>query len=267
MDDNSQFADLPMLRCNAGDAIADLERFGYAKVSEIMSPEEIRFALRSSMQIAVKERQNCNAIGGSADDPNQRVYRLIGRAPLWDKIVTHPLLLTLMHQVLGPRIKLFSLQVILLGNGSRPILHVDQMYASNQIPVPLLSTAIIMLDDFTLENGATYVIPGSHNSEWQPYASQEAHAARLESAISLTGKAGTAIVFGGKLEHAVGENRSGKLRRAVLIHYCLPWMQTFERFENNLSNKQIQNASPNLRSLLSISNQPTGMGLGLSSEA
>ena len=86
-----------------------------------------------------------------------------------------------------------------------------------------LST-IVAVQDFTRDNGATQVIPGSHRWSDEQIAGHyhsgdnEADpdfASRLEGmAVPVLMPAGACMVFAGTLLHRGGDNHSGATRRA-----------------------------------------------------
>jgi ectoine hydroxylase-related dioxygenase (phytanoyl-CoA dioxygenase family) len=85
---------------------------------------------------------------------------------------------------------------------------------------PLALNALFCLDPFTVENGATKVISGSHRQEAFP--SDEAVMA-LEARV--VAPAGSFIVLDGMLFHSGGVNRTAAPRRAVNHVYTLPFIK------------------------------------------
>lgn len=79
---------------------------------------------------------------------------------------------------------------------------------------------LVMLDDFTLENGATYVLSGSHNKADRPSDSEF-----FEKSDRITGKAGCILLFNSNLWHAAGENKSERDRCALTLTYTKPYMK------------------------------------------
>lgn len=69
---------------------------------------------------------------------------------------------------------------------------------------------LVALDDFTADNGATQVVPRSHQ---RPDDTLDPRTAA--TAIPILGPAGTALVFDSTLWHRGGENRSRSVRRAL----------------------------------------------------
>jgi ectoine hydroxylase-related dioxygenase (phytanoyl-CoA dioxygenase family) len=79
----------------------------------------------------------------------------------------------------------------------------------------ILITAIWMLDDFTPENGATRVVPGSHRIP-RPLVKDFAQPlARHRDERIIVGRAGSVLMFNGYLWHSGRRNDSKGPRRAV----------------------------------------------------
>jgi hypothetical protein len=86
--------------------------------------------------------------------------------------------------------------------------------------VPLMVNMLVMLDDFTPENGATYLLSGSHLSSEKP--TDEQFFAKAERAI---GKKGDIILFNANLWHAAGVNNTDEERRALTLLFTKPFMK------------------------------------------
>ena len=89
-----------------------------------------------------------------------------------------------------------------------------QHFASSD---PLAMNALFCLDEFTLDNGATYVVPASHKQEDFP---SDATVAALQTQISAP--AGSYLILDGLVYHAGGINRTDRARRAVNHLYSVP---------------------------------------------
>jgi ectoine hydroxylase-related dioxygenase (phytanoyl-CoA dioxygenase family) len=100
--------------------------------------------------------------------------------------------------------------------GSR--IHVD---SPRFIPDYTTNVGVIWaLDEFNLENGATHILPGSHNSPIMP--TQEFFD---KHSIRLTCKSGDLIVFNARLWHAAGHNKTKHFRHALTLNACRPFMK------------------------------------------
>ena len=103
------------------------------------------------------------------------------------------------------------------------MIHRDEwVWVHYRNPKPEIQLAtIIALEEFTCENGATCVVPGSH--QW----SSDRQAEESEMAYAEM-PAGAAVIYLGSTLHAGGANTSQKRRRGVHMSYCLGWLRTEE---------------------------------------
>ena len=82
--------------------------------------------------------------------------------------------------------------------------------------------ALIALTDFTVENGATQVVPGSHR--WEPDRRPEPH--EITQAVM---KAGSAVYYLGNTLHGGGRNTTqDESRRGLFYGYVVGWLRTGE---------------------------------------
>jgi ectoine hydroxylase-related dioxygenase (phytanoyl-CoA dioxygenase family) len=84
--------------------------------------------------------------------------------------------------------------------------------------IPILLNMLVMLDDFTVENGATLLLPHSHLEREIP-----SDLAFKKNAIPALGSAGDIIIWNSNLFHASGVNTTDKVRRALPITFSLPY--------------------------------------------
>jgi ectoine hydroxylase-related dioxygenase (phytanoyl-CoA dioxygenase family) len=102
----------------------------------------------------------------------------------------------------------------------------------NDVPRPhpeLQVASVIAFVDFTRDNGATRVAPGSHH--WPER--NESRADRIfevppEQTAYAEMAAGSAVVYLGGTLHGGGANTTDIARRAVHLSYCLGWLRTEE---------------------------------------
>ena len=87
--------------------------------------------------------------------------------------------------------------------------------------LPLLLNTLVMLDDFTEDNGATYLMTGSHR-DCPDKPSDQAFYARAGRAV---GKAGSVLMFNSNLWHAAGVNTTNVARRSATPMFCKPFMK------------------------------------------
>ena len=85
---------------------------------------------------------------------------------------------------------------------------------------PLMLNLLIMLDDFTLENGATYLLAGSHKKDEKPTEKEF-----YDNSHRALGKKGDILFFNSNLWHAAGINKTDQERRAITITLTKPFMK------------------------------------------
>jgi len=86
--------------------------------------------------------------------------------------------------------------------------------------IPLLLNTIIALDDFTENNGATWLLRGSHKAKEKP-----TEKLFWEDAKQITMNAGDILLFNSNVWHAAGVNTTDKRRRSVTPMFCKPFMK------------------------------------------
>lgn len=95
-------------------------------------------------------------------------------------------------------------------NFNQGVWHRDLPYQHFVSSKPLAINALYCVDDFTDQNGATFVVPGSHTQEAYPSDSFVEGKAR-----QITASAGSFIVLHCMLFHRGGANKTSSQRRAV----------------------------------------------------
>jgi ectoine hydroxylase-related dioxygenase (phytanoyl-CoA dioxygenase family) len=152
-------------------------------------------------------------------------------------IMCHPLLLALCDRILAPSCARYQLNLghlLQRGPGSEEQwLHRDEaVWSDVPRPAPELQLAtVIAFVDFTRDNGATRVVPGSHrwpDRQLSP-AEQMTRAAPAPDQIAYAEMpAGSAVVYTGGTIHAGGANTTQTQRRGAHLSYCLGWLRTEE---------------------------------------
>lgn len=189
-----------------------------------------------------------DAFTEAAGGINQRMWMLVNKGACFRDMVVHPLVDALVGHVLGERFILSTLSAnIAKSGGQRMGLHTDQWWMPQPVrpgaphvkpaditrsaaeafvePDPALGIApavvcntMWMLSDFTVENGATEVVPGSHLTGAHPPRDGQDQLPITQAVAP----AGTLMVFEGRLWHGTGANSGGGDRLGVLATFCAP---------------------------------------------
>jgi ectoine hydroxylase-related dioxygenase (phytanoyl-CoA dioxygenase family) len=109
-----------------------------------------------------------------------------------------------------------------------------------------------MLDDFTTENGAIRVVPGSHRWGELPQHVLADPSAVHPDEILLTGRAGTVVVMNAHMWHGGTANRTSDCRRAMHAFYTRR-DKPQQQYQKRLLQPEVQRRlSPELRRLLAL---------------
>lgn len=103
--------------------------------------------------------------------------------------------------------------------------HRDLPYHNAVSSSPLAINALFAIDDFTVETGATELLPYSHKHEALP--SEEFISRNKQVAIL---QAGSIVMFDSMVYHRAGLNSSGKIRRGINQMYTVPMIKQFYNF-------------------------------------
>jgi hypothetical protein len=147
------------------------------------------------------------------DRSSKRVNDFVNRGTEFDSLYIYPPLLTACCQIIGRDFKLSSLHARTLEPGApQQPLHVDVRREETAWP---LVGFILMVDDFTPENGATRFVPGSHLLPSEPGEVMQDVRDYYKGQVLACGLAGSVIIFNGSVWHGYTANRSSGRRRSI----------------------------------------------------
>lgn len=109
--------------------------------------------------------------------------------------------------------------------------HRDLPYQHFVSSRPIAVNALFCVDDFTSENGATFVLPASHKVEAFPSAGYT-----RRNGTQIEANAGSFILLDCMLFHSGGFNRSQLVRRAVNHVYNIPYLKQQINIPQNMHN-------------------------------
>ena len=156
----------------------------------------------------------------------RRFGSLLRRSAWAGALVLEPLVLGLARAVLGEaceRIQLNVAQAIAIHPGEiEQFPHCDHdMWGGEKGGHEYLLNVIWPLTEFTANNGATRIYPGSHRLKIDDPA-------QLGEPLAAECSPGDAICFLGSTVHGAGPNTTHDVRRAVVIGYSLGWLKPYE---------------------------------------
>lgn len=182
----------------------------------------------------------------------KRLHGLIVRSSVFERVLTDEFALGCANRVLGD----YSKEVILSTNELMAIGgdEVQQAFhrdadAWHHVPRPrpeLLVSFNVALTDFTADNGATVVVPGSNR--WD--RSRKPAPGEIGQAIMSKG---SALLYVGELLHAGGANATGQTRIGMYFGYIPSWLRPLENSYVTLTEAAMKRLTPAAQQLVGYS--------------
>ena len=122
-------------------------------------------------------------------------------------------------------------------------IHRDLRFYSHNLPT--MVNCLLMVDDFTTENGGTYLLPYSHLCEEKPDSNKF-----FSGALQATGKSGDILVFNSNVWHSTGLNTTNKDRRGIPITLSRSFMKQLLDYPRAIGYDKMENFDLKLQQLL-----------------
>lgn len=204
--------------------LAALKRDGAAVIRDAAPPETIE-AVRSELRPyfdaeGTRDQSDFNGY------TTLRVMGILARSRTAAELIAHPRLLEIADALLLPHClayRIGSTTGIEIHPGeAAQVLHRDDGIYPLRVPgMELQFSTNWALDDFTEENGATRLLPGSHG--WK-----EAQMIDEDACVQATMPRGSVLLYLGSLLHGGGANRSNAPRMGLVNTYALGWLRQEE---------------------------------------
>lgn len=185
------------------------------------------------------------------------VYNLHNKDISWFKLFEHPKVLAVLDTVLKDGsyngadpyyLNNISARCPLKGNPGQQ-LHLDSRMAG--INYCIVANVLWVLDDFTLENGATRILPGSHKN--MSYAE---NGKVYDAEIRVTAEEGSAIIFNANLWHGGGPNLDGSSRWALALGYARWFIKPSFDYMKNTPNDIYEQLTDSQKAILGFNLTP-----------
>jgi len=211
--------------------LAVLAQDGGVIVHNMLSPQVVASLLKElapqseTSQVGPKsDNENVNHFWGQQ---TKRFTRLAQRSQTFaDEVLVHPTLTGVADELLKPYCASYWMNtgqmMIVMPGGAPQYLHRDSddwpAMCSPTAP-PCQISCMFALSDFTAENGATRVVPGSHL--WSDYSRQ----ATDDEITQAVMPAGSGMIYLGKTLHSAGANKTeSEARFGMHLSYVLGWL-------------------------------------------
>ncbi|MGH8016934.1 MAG: phytanoyl-CoA dioxygenase family protein [Opitutaceae bacterium] len=229
----------------AADALAALKRDGYCVMKGVIPADEVA-AVRDSIEKTVRKHTMLPL-------PKGFVTGLLRLDQSIAPYLAEPRLMTVVDRLFGDNARVSMLSGALNGPGiKRGDVHADWPFNQNsnariRAPYPDVLVNLVtmwMLTDYTVENGGTIVIPGSHKRDYAPkHGTRYDPKATYEGEVQLVGKAGDVGLFDARTWHAIAPSTASTPRVGVIVRYAPWWLNLQTLHPGTRDHQQIVAAS------------------------
>jgi ectoine hydroxylase-related dioxygenase (phytanoyl-CoA dioxygenase family) len=225
---------------------------GYTAIPDALSPAGVA-CLRAALDRLQAEDEGSYGTAYLASLNEHGIVRnLPNRGQVWLDLLDNPVVLPLVERILGASYTLLAYNgITLLPNAPNTDLEWHRDTA-----VPLAQTyalnCLYLLDDYTAENGATWVVPGSHGR----FGARPAPELLRRHAVQVSASAGSCLAFDSTIWHCGGINRSAAPRRVVGNVFTNLALAPQLDFATGMDHHLAASLSPRTRRLLHVDTTP-----------
>jgi len=225
--------------------VGEIAEQGYTIVADAIEPDLVD-ELADALARLERELEAVPARNSFEGEHTVRIYNLLARAPVFQHVPVHPSVLPIVEGVLDQGCLVSSLSSIAIdpGETAQPIHADDQL-----IPLPKPHPAVVCnsmwaLTDFTVANGATRIVPGSHLADASPDYGHpyESIAAEMDK--------GSVLVWHGSLWHGGGANATDERRVGLAMNYCAGYIRQQENQQLGIPAELAATFEPRLLELI-----------------
>ncbi len=223
------------------DRIADQ---GYSIIEDAIDPDVID-ALNEDLLRLERDLGITPAHNDFEGESTIRIYNLLTHGALYEQIPVHASVLPIVEGVLDPGCLVSSLSSISIGPGetAQPIHADDQLIPLAKPHAPTVCNTMWALTDFTEENGATRIIPGTHLADNPDYFG-------TYDTIPAEMAKGSVLIWHGSLWHGGGANHADERRVGIAMNYCAGYIRQQENQQLGIPLDIARGFSPRLRELV-----------------
>jgi hypothetical protein len=192
-------------------AFFEMDVYGFTLLQDVLSVDQVTKMREVLIDLETKLGEEQRFLGRAG-----HVSNLPALDPVYHSLIDHGRTLPVIEHVLGELIVLGSLNARVVRPGDpEQGLHSDIRADLLNSKSPVMVNTVWLLDDFTVENGGTRIVPGSHQSGLPG----PTDGMIVKYVHQLVAPAGSVLVFNGQCWHGGGENRTNEGRHALFGHY------------------------------------------------
>ena len=240
-----------ILRLNLAQNIVDLELYGYTIVDDV-KPLGFFDELRETiLKLGEEDRQAGRQVPLAGDDgKSYLVPWLLARGEIFEEALMAEKPLALITWLMGESCQLSSnhAHVRVEGDPAQTI-HSDAALVPEPLPVaPVASNSMWVTDEFSLQGGATVVVPGSHKRLSTPPPGGS------KIAVPVNANKGSVVIFNGNLWHGAGARTIPGERVGMTMYFNRMYVRPQEDLNSLISDEVVARNPPRFAHLIGRNN-------------
>lgn len=226
-------------------AMTQLDQLGWISYENALEPEFVD-QINDSLEIAYEKRREIQKNNGISQNMEGTLHHLIESDNFALKFLDRLYCHEEMKAFLGGNYIVNAFGGVMNSKDNRPyVQNIHRDVRSFMDADKTMVQMMVLLDDFTIENGATYMLSGSHQIAAKPDEDYF-----YENADRALAKKGSIILFDSNLWHAAGKNTTDGNRRVLTISYTKPQFKQQFDYPRFLGYEFGESLSDGLRQIL-----------------
>lgn len=229
---------------DTAELVAAVQQDGFAIIEDAF-PADLADELRDDLDRLERELGTVPSDNDFEGTKTLRIYNLLAHGERYAQIPTWSSVLPVVEGVLDAGCLISSLSSIVIcpEETAQPIHSDDILIPLPKPHPPLVCNTMWAITNFTEENGATRLVPGSHLLPSPKYGGDY-------PTIPAEMRKGSVLVWDGALWHSGGANRSSERRYGIAMNYCAGYVRQQENQQLGLSPDLVRTFSPRLQELV-----------------
>lgn len=247
-----------------------LNRDGHCVIEGAFSEDYCDRAVASMHKVA-QERGVTVAPDAPAGRRTLRIDNALQYDDMFQELAEYEPVLSVMEQYLDRESLLSGIDFIEIHPGEvEQALHTDSWWHDDRrLDFPICVNTALALVDFTKDNGATQLVPGSHLWDKERIegtgffrSPEDKPKGYGTDWMPVTGVApkGSILMWDARLLHAGGGNVTNTPRPSIISPYIAGWCRQLDNFAFGIPQEKLRSFSPRLQKLLGLDTYRGGYG-------